>query len=347
MSQELEDLIRTAQLRVADAADPGGVREGIATRAARLRVRRTIGTVAAAAAAVIAVALAVPLSSSTHRSAPIQPPSASPTTAAGGSPLRYRIMSLPTGFVEKGRIVADPKADNPQIEVVRTWTADPVGANAVGMPKEVRLFVLRKPDATYYDRGTPVDVNGTTGYYDHLAAGPSSTVSWPVGDQLLQVVAEGGLDPTQEAMLRMARSVRPDPATTRAPLWVSWLPSGYTLSSVAVSGDWPAEWQCSVFATTDPQDGPDSRYSLNIRLATGTPAPEGGPLVMVGGRPGRILDNEANTRFLVVNVDDLLLTVWTSWPAGGTPMPDEDLIHVATATVRLGDPTTTAWIGSP
>jgi hypothetical protein len=56
------------------------------------------------------------------------------------------------------------------------------------------------------------------------------------------------LDIFQPDLLRMARSVRPDPGTVAAPVRLGWLPAGWRTTNVTISGPSAAAWRGEVAA---------------------------------------------------------------------------------------------------
>jgi len=55
------------------------------------------------------------------------------------------------------------------------------------------------------------------------------------------------LPDTAAAVLRMARSVRPDGnAAVACPIEFRWLPAGFTLTSITVRGGTPVDWSCDI-----------------------------------------------------------------------------------------------------
>jgi hypothetical protein len=339
MTEQLEDLVRAAQRRAADSVSPEEVRAAIPARVARLRRRRAVTAIATVAAAVLAVLVAVPLLPRPQHKAPLPPSvpvSASP--AAGAMPLRYTATWLPPGFTEHGRITPVPGRTGARFVLARTWTAGPMGTLSAYTDQGITLIVgaLTASPTT----GEPVDVNGAHGLYSPATTQTPGTVSWHVG-AVAFTVDDARLALPEDTLLHIARAVRPDTTTTRSPVHVGWLPPGFAASTVSLSGDGSDSWQSSAFA-----ESPDGG-NLFVQLAPGTTAPTGGALTTVDGRPARIrdADGDQRTHFLVLNVDDKLLTVSLTWPAGASPPPMDDLVRVAAATTIDNDPTQTTWIG--
>lgn len=259
MNTRIEDLIRQAQAQQAErAAAPDRIRGALPARAARVARRRRHGTlVAAVGAAAVAVAITVPVVALRDSAGGGISPAAPPTASADRVPtavpvipvtsLRYRPTWLPAGLAERNRMASFPARDGQFHGALRSWTRNPVGL--VGEPKGGRLE-LQVSEAPPVGKpvedagGKPVDVNGVRGYY-HGADG-KSYVTWPAEAGIQLSISQHGLALSERDLLRVARSVRPDPAQLSSPLRFGSLPNGLAMSMLEVFGDSPTSWLARV-----------------------------------------------------------------------------------------------------
>lgn len=366
MTVPIEDLIRAAQQRQAERAHrPDRLLTDLPARAAARRARRrgyqALGTVAAAVA--VAAALTVPALGLRDGpdGSPAQP-GASPSTAAtpGGTaaaptlppvPLRYRPTWLPPGLTERIR-GAQPEAagsDSPASSR-RIWTDQPVGTDGTGARTELILSMRQAngADDPLANTGVPVDINGTVGYYHGTQ---KSYVEWRADPGTVVALTQHELNLSQQDMLRIARSVEPDPDQLRVPLHVGWLPAGMRVVNGEVSGDSPAAWMARLGAGLPrASDGttPDQR-TITVSLSPTTTAPAGGRSLTVGGHPARLVhrtDRPMDMRYLVVDLDQGRKLTVLGVSRGADPLTDDDLIRVAEHAAPA-EPFDVAWIATP
>ncbi|HEX8631106.1 MAG TPA: hypothetical protein VF755_23355 [Catenuloplanes sp.] len=373
MTLNLEDLIRAAQQHQADrAVHPGRIQGALPARSARAVRHRRYGRLATTAAAVaVAAAVTVPVlalrvSSDTATSLPAAPtaaastaPDAPQTTGLSGDvgpiPLLYRPTWLPAGYTERiRRLPLGSDRDKDVAAVQRFWTAGSVGTDGNGGAAGLSLDVRRATEATdpSTEDGEQVDVNGRPGVY--LGVDGKSYLRWrPDHDTVLSVAAHRpGL--SRSDLLRVARSVRPDPATMVLPLRLGWLPDGLPSGHAEVSGDAPNVWFGQISAQglspNAARDGKTAKLggrSISVAAGPSTIAPGGGQRLTVAGRPARLVERDAGSgsttmRYLVVELaGGRLLTVTGSWPPVD-PLTTADLVRVAENT-RL-DGADQGWI---
>ncbi|MEV0127923.1 hypothetical protein AB0H83_05575 [Dactylosporangium sp. NPDC050688] len=361
MTTPIEDLIRAAQQRQAERAHgPDRLLTELPARAARQARRRryqTLGTVAVAAA--VAAALTVPafgLRNGTS-GAPSQPaaqPSSAATPAATSTfppvALRYRPTWLPPGLTERIRTGQPVSAGNDSpASMLRVWTDRPVGTDGAGVPAQL-VMSMRQASGTndpLANTGVEVDINGTLGYY-HASDKPY--VEWRADAGTVVALQQHELNLSQHDLLRIARSVQPDPAQLLVPLHVGWLPDGMNVITGQVSGDSPAAWMAMLGAHQQPTSGSSasSQRSITVSLSPTTIAPAGGRSLTVNGHPARLVirtDRPMDMRYVVVDLGDgRKLTV--SGVSRADPLTDDDLIRVAEHAAP-SDPVDVAWIATP
>ena len=360
MSTPIEDLIRAAQQRQAERAHgPDRLLTELPARAARRARRRryqTLGTVAVAAA--VAAALTVPalgLRNGTS-GAPSQPaaqPSSAATAVASTFPpvaLRYRPTWLPPGLTERIRSGQPVSAGNGSpANMLRVWTDRPVGTDGAGVPAQL-VMSMRQASGTndpLANTGVEVDINGTVGYYH---ASDKSYVEWRAGADTVVALTQHKLNLSQQDLLRIARSVQPDPAQLLVPLHVGWLPGDMRVITGQVSGDSPAAWMAMLSAQQQPAPGgsASSQRSITVSLSPTTTAPAGGRSLTVNGHPARLVirtDRPMDMRYVVVDLGDgRKLTV--SGVSRADPLTDDELIQVAEHAAP-SDPVDVAWIATP
>jgi len=323
MNGTTEDLLRQALRRQAErAVDPDRVRAALPARAAR-RTRRRYGSLAGGLVAAAALtAFAVPVLSlddagpgggagrgTDGLAAPGSPSVSAPAAApARDMPdavaMRYKPTWLPAGLRERARQLAVGPG-NPYDGPVRIWkrAGAPAGFDTGGSRLEFAAIGLKDGKDQFGDEGTPVDINGRPG---RLAGADSSDgkayVHWLIEPQTVVFIHNVGLALTTDDLLRIARSVQPDPATVAMPLRFGWLPDGMAPFSAQFAGDSATAWQLEVSALRPPdanpvppsdkasKEGMDSGERwVYARLGRGTDAPDGGESIVVGGRPARLV----------------------------------------------------------
>jgi hypothetical protein len=338
----IEDLIRAAQEEQARRAVPESrVLAGLP--ALRRRRRRLVllgaGVTAAAAAVVPVVVLAgppavapVPLSPAAAPSVPATGPSVSavvPPVAASlpaQVALGYRPGWVPAGFAEYVR-QADIGDDDLGPTLVRVWRRSVGAGDPWGEPGGQLDFYVRTdvtdPAAAVYRGGEKVDVNGADGWYSPAQGDKKSSLTWIAGDDTVLMLATSRLDLRKADLLRVARSVRPDPGVTTNPVRLRWLPDGWSAAHSTVSGPSAGRWRASVNAVTAPpvtaslpagadkgeggaEGGRDRYGDVTVTVGESAEAPDGGRELTVAGRPARepVRADEAGKglRYLVVEL---------------------------------------------
>jgi hypothetical protein len=367
VSTHIEDLIRDAQRGMAERAiHPDRVRAALPARAARVARRRrygALGGVATAAAVVLAVA--VPAIALRGGSPVVAMPPAAPSSASAGRlpaiepvPLVYRPTWLPAGLTERiRRAPLGSAASEEYAGPARLWTAQSVGTDGDGGANGLQLHVrgaLNAEDPPAND-GVPVDVGGQPGFYHPSPHDQKSYLEWRIDAGTVAMLDEHRLSLSRDDMLRVARSVRPDPGTLRVPLHIGWLPSGMTPRYAELSGDSPAAYYCMVSAEESLPAGPTGATGkegkqgprqLSVAIAPTTTAPEGGEALTVDGYPARLVARtEFRQLFLVVDLGTRgLLTVVANWP-DPRPLTRDDLVRIA-ENVTVEDSADVAWIGT-
>ncbi|MEV0562153.1 hypothetical protein [Dactylosporangium sp. NPDC050588] len=331
MTTELETLVRELQEQRADAApDPDRLRGALPALIAR---RRTTRTVVATVAAVLVLALAVPVTLSATGRRQAGPPAASPVPAATpGIPLRYGPTWVPDGYRERrrGLLVVDRETGS---AVFRRWTDGPMLGQFQPSVRYLELEIVEMPARPGPTPDGVVDINGVAGTV-FIGAAPNSTVvvTWQIdATHTARVQASPAISP--DDILRVARSVRPDPAVFSPPVRQGRpgaLPSG----KYDMTADDPGHWSATLVVS-------DAAPLLTLKATVG-PAfdvPEGGDPVRVRGATGRIVatappaSNLKWTLTLVVTLPDgRPLTVESS--VGGDPSAArESLVRAVDALV--------------
>ena len=377
MNGTTEDLLRQALRQQAErAVDPDRVRAALPARAAR-RIRRRYGSLAGGLVAAAALtAFAVPVLSLDDAgsgrgadgiAAPGPPPASASAPTAPGMPdavaMRYKPTWLPAGLRERARQLAVGPG-NPYDGPVRIWkrAGAPAGFDTGGSRLEFAAIGLKDGNDQFGDEGTAVDINGRPG---RLAGADSSDgkayVHWLIDPQTVVFIHNVGLDLTRDDLLRIARSVRPDPATVAMPLRFGWLPDGMAPFSARFAGDSATDWQLEVSALRPPdadpvpptdkasKEGMDSGERwIYARLGRGTDAPDGGESIVVGGRPARVVARPIGNgvpgeqAYVVVPLESgLTLTVFSIVP----DVSRADLEKVAAA-VQVGAVPDLSWLGT-
>jgi hypothetical protein len=372
VSTSIEELVRQAQHRQAERALPvERILAGMPARARRrVRQRRYRTAVAAAAGLIVLAGGTVPLVA--RRGGSTGGTRSGSTVAADAVPLRYRPAWLPPGLGERRRASTLGPGTGPRTATVeRTWTRQ-------AAPRS-RLTLSIRPvrDNTVPTRpgGEATDIRGRTGYLHDDPASSRSYVEWMVDVSHVATVEQMGLGLSDADLVRVAESVRPDPAVLDPAVRIEWLPDDMTLDSVEIGGDGPDSWMLSRVANDRAKTG----RSLVVSLTTHVELDGGTPLT-VGGRPARWWNGAdqppsdkpgavtAPTRnVLIVDRGDgrwltvVILPVRTACPApapappcapqpeGGPQVPDAQSLR--DETVRVAESVTvsepdTAWIGT-
>ncbi|BCB75394.1 hypothetical protein GCM10022251_77940 [Phytohabitans flavus] len=388
MNDDLERLIRQAQERKAFTIDDAAeTRAAIPVRAAALRRRHRSGMVLGGSVAVlVAIAVTVPMvffspdrtfpaaSASADPTAPLSTPSddrirlttpsptpsdpgvprataAVPTDGAGNTPVRYTATWLPAGYKELRRNAYTT-------EVSRTWattTSDvakySVSRKAVELSSTPATMSEMDPEREQPDTTTaPVDVNGAAGVYRAYTKITSMTVTWPVGDIVLQVHST---DPalTKEDVLRIARSVQPDPTVTNLPMRVGWTPTGYVNQGFIFFGSSPTAYDARItFNAGVTTTNPIGSSQFHVDIGQTTVARSGGTDVMINGHSGRIFGPTEHNPGMVTDLiveaaldNGQILTVTANWATGTAGIDEDTLLQVARSVEFVGGDT--GWIG--
>jgi len=283
VTDHLEDLIRRAQeRRAADIVDPDRIRRALPARAARRTRQVRLGgvTLAVALAATAAIPFFLGGTSPAQQSAT---PSATSSTATAQEDfnlaLRYRPTWLPEGLTERTR-----RFDVGPTWVERVYTAVsvlPDGGGSDGLILDLRAAMDQNdPEA---NTGAPVDIGGKPGFY-HGNGDGKSYVEWRIDDRTVASVRETRLGLGKDVLLRVARSVQPDPGSTllrQLPVGANVFPRGMTLGIYEVFGDTPAGVTVRVGAKGDmpgagEKPNASGRPAPSKATATATATPGGG-----------------------------------------------------------------------
>jgi hypothetical protein len=361
VNPDIDDLIRDAVRRQEElAVDPERIRTALPARTARRRRTLTVAAIAAVAVAAVAVAAAVTapviiLREPSGGGSAVSPTSTvAPPPAVASAPLRYRPTWLPAGFVERSRSVPVSDPALPKVTTDRLWkrtslddgelghlglsTWDASDEDAGRQPPS-QAGTDGKADVT---SGSDVDINGSRGRYDN------DVVTWQVGHTTLMLYAPGaGL--SKNEMLRVARSVRPDPASLRLPLRVDWLPDGVIGEFATMQGDSPSKWNSYVMAEGD------ARYAY-VSFGPTVPEPRG-DAITVNGRAAHLASVDEDDPFWPNHRMRWLLTMdagdgrCLTIRAGSleyqqvpTPLVRDDVVRIAESVVLDPNPDLT-WLG--
>ncbi|MER7006698.1 hypothetical protein ABT297_27165 [Dactylosporangium sp. NPDC000555] len=354
--RDIEDLVRAAQQRRAEpATDPGRLQAALVAIGVR-QTRRRRARFAASAAVVLAAVLAVPLAvrGAPHEPGPAEPPPAERVTESpapspltvGTVDLGLRPTWLPSGYTERSRVVEYGGADG--VVLTRLWTkgaivVDSRDRSEPGIKLAITTSASPESDPRPQDGASTVDVNGRPGFY--LAAAGAVRLNWRADDRhVLQLeVREAGVG--KDDVLRIARSMVADHGWAASALVLGWLPDKHRLLTVSMRGNSPIDW--TMFVETARLDSATSPQYLLVAYGKTTTCRDGGEIVGVGTTPGRIVALADNATCLVAGVKPLYLGVTGSWTAGGQPLTNDDLIHVATAVEIVQGWGDTGWIGPP
>jgi hypothetical protein len=297
MTTSIEELIREAQHQQADrAVHPTRVLAALSARRARVARRRRM-TFAFASTAVAAT-MAVPIFVFAERSGPAVTtgwvggdPSPRPSAAlVAAVPMRFVPTWLPAGYTERQRS-ATPNT------VTRAWVTKPLRAPDYN-PDEagLKLTVMPASAQPTWPSLQEVDVNGAVGHYLHGVDGKSSFVTWLVDGQTALELASRDRVATKEVLLRVARSMRPDPSVLEPPFDLRSVPEGLTLQrGLGVSGNSPANWSSQVSVGRFNPDGSVNNAApfASISLGTVRGPTTGGTAVRAGGRPAWFVKQRA------------------------------------------------------
>ena len=355
MTLKLEDLIRGAQQRQAERApDPDRIRAALPARTARRARRRRNGTlVALVAAAGVAAAVAVPVAvlrpdSTVATQVGAPPPPTGPAPTGLSAPLRFHATWLPPGLAERFRAVALADLGPGRIDgPYRVYTKQPTDGNGNASGPDLTVQVRRAASANdpEANTGSPITVNGKPGVFHGTVGGDAkSYVEWRADADWVVSVQQKNLGLTQGDLLRVANSVRADPATFDIPLRFGWLPDGLAPQFATLSGNGPAAWALLVAgeqAGTGTKETAKANRGFTVLLGTATPAPAGGTVIQVGNRTGRLVTRaDPGLAFVVVDLGGgRLLTM-----IGQGGVTEQDLIKIAQQTEVTADPDLT-WLG--
>jgi hypothetical protein len=338
MSQSLEDLVRAAQHEQAErAVDPQRVLAALPQRRARV-VRRRRLVLALAAAAVVAVLAPV---LALRPGPPPQPPSVTPSPVPSVTgpqsrfvPLEFSPGWLPAGYAEYYRSI------RPREGLIRVWGSAPPPSPLLidDVPRRLSMTVAAagESEVTRDESDETVEINGSSGGY--RTDGPPG-VYWQTGGFTIEIRADQpGI--TRDTMLRIARSVRSDPAGTELPMVVG-IPAGQVSVAQSVTGVSPGEWLAVTDLGEEDPFGSAVASGTSVSVGTVTPAPAGGTSLRVGGRPARHLYAEVpeGGHYLVVELGGgLRLTVFS------LDLDRPAMVALAEA-AGAPNPTALTWIG--
>ncbi|OLF14599.1 hypothetical protein [Actinophytocola xanthii] len=386
IDDEIGEVIREAVREQERRAAPAErVRAALPSRAASYARRRRTArglTAVTAVTAAVAVAVAVPavlrepdrgggVADPSTATSTTRPDSAAPDL--GSVALRFAPAWLPEGMVERTRVGPLSDALAAKSGVTRIWSRAPLdpGTGFLAGDGNIGLYATAArpdegaahlPPVTLGEDGRPartgsgpeeVDINGRPG----REYGGNMLVWQPDERTTLALVAPGvGL--SDEDLLRIARSVRPDPAVLRAPLRLNWLPEGMVAQDLTVAGNSATEWEAGVMAEqkTDPGAGAQRFVAAHVGTQTRSGVPRDGERLEIAGRPAYLSRTEGGLEARPGNRTEWVLVVdlgqgrrltvqgGTGQQAGRTPPPTrEDMIRVA-ENIEVAEPDLT-WFG--
>lgn len=282
--------------------------------------------------------------------APEFPPSLPPM------PLRFAPGWVPPGWAEHGRMAWSGTGEAGAgvavgVAASRIWSANPRIER--GEVKGDRFELSYRNASTGTGGGTPVDINGRPGTL--LWDDGKSSVDWQIDGDTVVSVMQWGNKISEANLLRIARSVRPDPGSVNTPFRTGPVPAGFAPASLEISGRSPGSWHASMYVTRNVEPDPtlsgkalkergSSTKMITVAMGTETLAPQGGQPTTVGGRPARyIVEKVADGRFemhcIVVEFGNGLLLTVSSMDVGY-----EHLVQVAEG-VTVEPAPDLAWIG--
>ena len=358
MTVPIEELIRDAQERQANrAVHPDRIRAALPARRRRAVRQRRLGMVAvcaavAGAAAVVTVPTVLlnghgkgngatvagapaPSQASPSAAAPSQEP-APPTIAP--VPLGYTVGSPPAGLIERSRTAGSGNSLNPSLQT-RMWSAEPVDEYGDLKGSRLVLDVQQTTGSGQYSGVTPITLGGKPAWYDGIDAPDKSSVSWKPDAGTLVTLEQHGLNLSRNALIGIAETVRPDPATLPPVVTFGWLPGAFSVENVDLSGNSTSSWHGDVDLEStrgqDPQGRSLAGASLFVEVGTSSTATGTGEPVTVRGRTGTLISDPATAPeprlTLVVDLGDgTWLTVSAMYPQAA-PVSSDDLLHVAEA----------------
>ncbi|GAA4608457.1 hypothetical protein BJY16_006852 [Actinoplanes octamycinicus] len=352
MTRNIEDLIRATQEAQADRALPADrIRANLPKRAATVRRRQRFGLLsagvaaAAVAAAVTVPALALrgsePVAPPTQAAAPASAkPSPSATTQELPTKLGYRPTWAPPGFSERIRQTGTAAPGDPfGPTVMRYWTkqvgtGDPMSDAGPQVQLYVRTEVSGEGRLTA-NGGKKVDINGAPGYYHE--GGGKSYLDWGVDEHTVLSLATTHYVMSKADMLKMARSVRPDPGVTTVPVRLRWLPDGWSVNTAIVSGDHKDTWRAGLLVEKPAVEGIKDKEALSqatgqmsVVVGSSTEAPAGGRELTVGGHPARQpVRSESFAKSMLYLVVDLGHGRLMTLVGEGAGITREDLVKIA------------------
>jgi hypothetical protein len=160
-------------------------------------------------------------------------------------------------------------------------------------------------------------------------------------------------------LLRIARSVQPDPGQVAVPVRFGWLPAGMAPKLAQFAGDSADRWQLELTAhgknpaasppPASEKGGRDPDRGIYVRLGRTTDAPDGGESITVAGRPARLVVRPIegpqpvpmeHARLVVELASGLKLTVFSVFP----DVSRDDLIATAAA-IEIGPTPDLSWLG--
>ena len=264
-------------------------------------------------------------------------------------PLAYSPGWLPPGLREYGRTTFNP---DPVIPFERSWARSPTDDHSLRMSIRPATKTVDGPGCNSPFNTT---IDGRPAYVSE--SDPPISMCWLAGHGTSITLDNGSLL-DRRSLLRVARSIRPDPGWAAFPIqppptlrqWPSvYLANGY---GSELTGTSPSNWQ----AVINPGDDRDMN-DLWIRLARTTAAPDGGRRLRINDRPARYVEKAGPGRtelsqYVVVDAGDGWLLTVESWTIEAThrgrqrPPPTEaDMIGLATGTrISLSR---SDWIGQP